>query len=126
MAPDWKNPMLKVKAQKVVLDPLEPISIQDVRAGCVQPTDIGIVPGRIPALHCIGSVDRIHPVDGHEEQSWLVYCHFHRTGDCGGQLPGIRGTAFDRMVAGWYVVHRPVGDSVDPCLPKFAHRRRVR
>ena len=27
MAPDWKNPMLKV-----VLDPLEPISIQDVRA----------------------------------------------------------------------------------------------
>ncbi|HSL27773.1 MAG TPA: tyrosine-type recombinase/integrase [Anaerolineales bacterium] len=32
MAPDWKNPMLKVKAPKVVLDPLEPISIQDVRA----------------------------------------------------------------------------------------------
>jgi site-specific recombinase XerD len=32
MAPDWKNPMLKVKAPKVVLDPLEPISIEDVRA----------------------------------------------------------------------------------------------
>ena len=32
MAPDWKNPMLKVKAPKVVLDPLQPISIQDVRA----------------------------------------------------------------------------------------------
>ena len=32
MAPDWKNPILKVKAPKVVLDPLEPISIQDVRA----------------------------------------------------------------------------------------------
>ena len=32
MAPDWKNPMLKVKAPKVVLDPLEPISTQDVRA----------------------------------------------------------------------------------------------
>lgn len=32
MAPDWKNPMLKVKARKVVLGPLEPISIQDVRA----------------------------------------------------------------------------------------------
>ena len=32
MAPDWKNPMLKVKAPKVVLDPLEPISIQDVRS----------------------------------------------------------------------------------------------
>ena len=32
MASDWKNPMLKVKAPKVVLDPLEPISIQDVRA----------------------------------------------------------------------------------------------
>jgi integrase len=31
MAPDWKNPMLKVKAPKVILDPLEPISIQDVR-----------------------------------------------------------------------------------------------
>ena len=30
MAPDWKNPILKVKAPKVVLDPLEPISIQDV------------------------------------------------------------------------------------------------
>jgi site-specific recombinase XerD len=32
MAPDWKNPMLKVKAPKVVLDPLEPISIPDVKA----------------------------------------------------------------------------------------------
>ena len=32
MAPEWKNPMLKVKAPKVVLDPLEPISIEDVRA----------------------------------------------------------------------------------------------
>ena len=32
MASDWKNPILKVKAPKVVLDPLEPISIQDVRA----------------------------------------------------------------------------------------------
>jgi site-specific recombinase XerD len=31
MAPDWKNPMLKVKAPKVVLDPLEPISFQDVQ-----------------------------------------------------------------------------------------------
>lgn len=32
MAPDEKNPMLKVMAPKVVLDPLEPISIEDVRA----------------------------------------------------------------------------------------------
>lgn len=32
MAPDWKNPMLKVKAPKVVLDPLEPISITDVKS----------------------------------------------------------------------------------------------
>ena len=32
MAPEWKNPMLKVKAPKVVLDPLEPISLEDVRA----------------------------------------------------------------------------------------------
>jgi len=32
MAPEWKNPMLKIKAPKVVLDPLEPISIEDVRA----------------------------------------------------------------------------------------------
>ncbi len=32
MAPEWKNPMLKVNAPKVVLDPLEPISIEDVRA----------------------------------------------------------------------------------------------
>jgi len=32
MAPDWKNPILKVKAPKVVLDPLEPTSIQDVQA----------------------------------------------------------------------------------------------
>jgi hypothetical protein len=31
MASDWKNPVLKVKAPKVVLDPLEPFSIQDVR-----------------------------------------------------------------------------------------------
>ena len=31
MAPEWKNPILKVKAPKVVLDPLEPISIQEVR-----------------------------------------------------------------------------------------------
>ena len=29
MARDWKNPMLKVMAPKVVLDPLEPISIPD-------------------------------------------------------------------------------------------------
>ena len=32
MAPEWKNPMLKVKAPKVFLDPLEPISIEDIRA----------------------------------------------------------------------------------------------
>ena len=32
MAPDWKDPMLKVRAPKVVLDPLEPISIQDLQA----------------------------------------------------------------------------------------------
>jgi len=32
MAPEWKNPMRKVKAPKVVLEPLEPISIEDVRA----------------------------------------------------------------------------------------------
>jgi site-specific recombinase XerD len=32
MAPEWKNPMQKVKAPKVFLDPLEPISIEDVRA----------------------------------------------------------------------------------------------
>ena len=32
MAPEWKNPMLKVKALKVFLDPLEPISIEDIRA----------------------------------------------------------------------------------------------
>src|SRR5690242_3096112 len=32
MAPSWKNPMPKVKARKVIFDPLEPISIQDVRA----------------------------------------------------------------------------------------------
>jgi site-specific recombinase XerD len=31
MAPDWKNPMLKVKSPKAVLDPLEPISIQYVQ-----------------------------------------------------------------------------------------------
>jgi integrase/recombinase XerD len=32
MPPEWKNPMLKVKAPKVILDPLAPISIEDVRA----------------------------------------------------------------------------------------------
>jgi site-specific recombinase XerD len=32
MPPEWKNPMLKVKAPKVALDPLEPISIEDVQA----------------------------------------------------------------------------------------------
>jgi len=32
MAPEWKNLMLKVKAPKVILDPLAPISIEDVRA----------------------------------------------------------------------------------------------
>jgi len=32
MTPEWKNPMLKVKAPKVSIDPLEPISIEDVRA----------------------------------------------------------------------------------------------
>ena len=32
MAPEWKNPMLKVKAPKGFLDPLEPISIEDIRA----------------------------------------------------------------------------------------------
>jgi site-specific recombinase XerD len=32
MTPKWKNPMQKVKAPKVVLDPLEPISIEDVRS----------------------------------------------------------------------------------------------
>jgi integrase/recombinase XerD len=32
MVPQWKNPMQKVKAPKVVLDPLEPISIEEVRA----------------------------------------------------------------------------------------------
>jgi integrase/recombinase XerC len=32
MAPEWKNPMLKVKPPKVAMEPLEPISIQDVRA----------------------------------------------------------------------------------------------
>lgn len=32
LAPDRKNPMPKVKAPKVVLDPLESISIQDVQA----------------------------------------------------------------------------------------------
>lgn len=28
MAPEWKHPMLKVEAPKVVLDPLEPISVE--------------------------------------------------------------------------------------------------
>jgi site-specific recombinase XerD len=32
MPPDWKNPMLKVKPPKVSVEPLEPISIQDVKA----------------------------------------------------------------------------------------------
>ena len=32
MATEWKNPMLKVKTPKVMLDPLEPISIADVHA----------------------------------------------------------------------------------------------
>jgi site-specific recombinase XerD len=32
MAPAWKNPMQKIKAPKVNLEPLEPISIEDVRA----------------------------------------------------------------------------------------------
>jgi site-specific recombinase XerD len=32
MVPPWKNPMVKVKAPKVILDPSEPISIQDVGA----------------------------------------------------------------------------------------------
>lgn len=32
MPPDWKNPMQKVKAPKVFLEPIEPISIDDVRA----------------------------------------------------------------------------------------------
>lgn len=32
MAPDWKNPMPRVKATEVVLDPLELISMEDARA----------------------------------------------------------------------------------------------
>ena len=32
MPPAWKNPMLKVKPPKVVIEPLEPISIEDVKA----------------------------------------------------------------------------------------------
>jgi site-specific recombinase XerD len=32
MAPEWKNPMQKVKPPKVAAEPLEPISIEDVRA----------------------------------------------------------------------------------------------
>jgi integrase/recombinase XerD len=32
MPPQWKNPMLKVKAPKVLIEPIEPISIEDVRA----------------------------------------------------------------------------------------------
>jgi len=32
MQPEWRNPMLKVKPPKVNLDPLEPISLEDVRA----------------------------------------------------------------------------------------------
>lgn len=31
MPPDWKNPMQKVKAPKVSIDPLESISLEDVR-----------------------------------------------------------------------------------------------
>jgi site-specific recombinase XerD len=31
MPPDWKNPMQKVKAPKVNIDPLEPIPLEDVR-----------------------------------------------------------------------------------------------
>jgi len=33
MAPEWKNPMLKVKAPKVVLDPLEAIRITGIVSG---------------------------------------------------------------------------------------------
>ncbi len=32
MPPDWRNPMLKVKPPKVNLEPLEPISLEDVRS----------------------------------------------------------------------------------------------
>src|SRR3989337_2416026 len=32
MPPEWKNPMQKVKAPKVFVDPLELIAIEDVRA----------------------------------------------------------------------------------------------
>ncbi len=32
MPPEWRNPMLKIKPPKVNLEPLEPISLQDVRA----------------------------------------------------------------------------------------------
>src|SRR5215207_7664794 len=32
MAPEWKNPMLKVKEPKVFIDPLDPISIEDVKS----------------------------------------------------------------------------------------------
>jgi len=32
MSPEWKNPMLRVKPPKVATEPLEPISLQDVRA----------------------------------------------------------------------------------------------
>ena len=32
MEPVWKNPMQKIKAPKVNLEPLEPVSIQDVQA----------------------------------------------------------------------------------------------
>lgn len=31
MPPEWKNPMLKVKPPKVAIEPLEPISMEDVR-----------------------------------------------------------------------------------------------
>jgi site-specific recombinase XerD len=32
LPPEWKNPMLKVKPPKVAIEPLEPVSIEDVRA----------------------------------------------------------------------------------------------
>jgi site-specific recombinase XerD len=44
MPPEWKNPMLKVKPPRVVIEPLEPISIRDVRSlidSCQRGTFIG-------------------------------------------------------------------------------------
>ncbi len=32
MPAEWKNPMLKVKAPKVVLEPLEPVALVDVKS----------------------------------------------------------------------------------------------